>query len=59
MDRDFSWGGYFSLWLFGIAFAYVEASVVVYLRTVYGLDGEPLFPLITELTDVQSTLTRI
>ena len=59
MDRDFSWGGYFSLWLFGIAFGYVEASVVVYLRTVYGLDGEPLFPLITELTDNQSTLTRI
>ena len=59
MDRDFNWGGYFSLWVFGIAFAYVEASVVVYLRTIYGLDGEPLFPLITELTDNQSILTRI
>ena len=30
---------------FGVAFGYVEAAVVVYLRTALGLAPEPLFPL--------------
>src|SRR6266849_5670307 len=32
--------------LFGVSFGYVEAAVVVYLRTIYKPGGE-LFPLIT------------
>lgn len=38
-------GGYVSLWLFGLSFAFVEASVVVYLRQITGIEGSSLFPI--------------
>ncbi len=39
MSRTFSWLGYLGLWLFGIAFGLMEASVVVYLRALSAPDG--------------------
>lgn len=39
-----------SLWVFGIAFGLIEAAVVVYLRALFGQEGDSLFPL-ENLTD--------
>ncbi|MDH4224122.1 MAG: hypothetical protein OEW12_00560 [Deltaproteobacteria bacterium] len=33
------------LWVFGIAFGFVEAAVVVYLRQIHGAESQPMFPL--------------
>ncbi len=45
MGREFGAGKYLSLWVFGIAFGYTEAAVVVYLRAVLELEDPGLFPL--------------
>jgi len=59
---------YFQLILFGIAFGYLEAAVVVYLRTIgapiraaAGLPGQELFPLLrlNQLTPATMSLVKI
>lgn len=47
-----------ALLAFGIAFGYVEAAVVVYLRGALGLAAEPLFPL-REATGEDARLVAI
>jgi len=58
----------FNLILFGIAFGYLEAAVVVYLRTIgapiraaAGLPGQELFPLLrlNQLTPATMSLVKI
>ena len=49
MGREFGAGKYLSLWVFGIAFGYIEAAVVVYLRAVLETEDTGLFPLSTAL----------
>ncbi len=45
MEWDFGAGKYIGLWAFGVAFGYIEAAVVIYLRNVLGLDSGGLFPI--------------
>lgn len=45
MEWDFGVGKYIGLWAFGVAFGYIEAAVVIYLRSVLGLESSGLFPI--------------
>lgn len=45
MNREMGAGKYFAVLLFGIAFGFIEAAIVIYLRAVLNIGGESLFPV--------------
>jgi hypothetical protein len=47
------------LWIFAIAFGVVEASVVVYLRALFGQTGDSLFPLVILPLEGEWLVTRV
>lgn len=59
MEREFGAGKYAAMWVFGIAFGYIEASVVIYLRKVFGLEAGDLFPVAAALAEPDSVLLSI
>jgi hypothetical protein len=59
MERDFGTGKYLSLWIFAIAFGYIEAAVVIYLRNVFGLDSGSLFPVASALNEPASQVVSV
>ena len=56
MERELGMMRYLALWVFGSAFGYIEAAVVIYLREVFALDSGSLFPLSTVFTEENSHL---
>ena len=59
MGRKFGIGKYSALWAFGIAFGYIEAGVVIYLREALGLGAGQLFPLTPIFSDLAQSLLAI
>lgn len=59
MDRKFGIGKYSALWAFGIAFGYIEAGVVIYLREALGLGAGSLFPLTPIFADPAQSLLAV
>lgn len=59
MQREFRLGNYILLWVFGVAFGYLEAAVVIYLRRILNAGSDVLFPVQAALSAPENLIVAV